>query len=65
MNILKEAHKESALHRAALYAGGPNEYVPKVFLDPQEARDRIDTAQAEEKAIDDATDELFDSLGFT
>jgi len=65
LQISKEIHKEVALHRASLYVGGPNEYTPKIFLDPQEARDMVDQAEADDEAMEEATDELFGSLGFT
>ena len=65
LRIAKETHKEVALHRASLYVGGPNEYVPKLFLDPTEARELIKTQQDEDEFLEEATDELFGSLGFT
>lgn len=65
LRIAKDTHKEVALHRAALYAGGPNEYVPELYLDPEQARELVEQAQAENEAIQEATDDLFDSLGFT
>ena len=65
LRVLKEAHKELALHRAALYVGGRNEYVPKLFLDPAEAREMADKARAEATEMQEATDELFAGLGFT
>ena len=65
LRIAKDIHKEVALHRAALYVGGPNEYVPDIHLDPQEARDMVAQAAAEEQAVREATDELFDHIGFT
>lgn len=65
LRIAKDVHKEVALHRAALYAGGPNEYTPELYLDPVQARDLAEESQAEDDAIQEATDDLFDSLGFT
>lgn len=65
LRVAKDIHKEVALHRAALYVGGPNEYAPQTYLDPLEAREQIERTEAEDQAIDEATDELFDSLGFT
>ena len=65
LRVAKETHKEVALHRASLYVGGPNEYVPSVFLDPTEAREIADEAAAEDQFMEEATDELFGSLGFT
>ena len=65
MKIAKETHKEVALRRAALYVGGPNEYTPKLFLDPEEAIALVDKAEATEQAIEEATDDLYDDLGFT
>lgn len=65
VRVLKEIHKEVALHRASLYVGGRNEYIPKLFLDPAEAREIADKARDEEQQLQEVTDELFDSLGFT
>lgn len=65
MKIAKETHKEVALHRASLYVGGPNEYAPQLFLDPDEAREMTEKAEAEEADFDAATDELYDDLDFT
>lgn len=65
LRVAKETHKEVALHRAALYVGGPNEYIPKLFLDPAEARELVTAAQAEDEYLEEATDDLFNSLGFT
>lgn len=36
VQIWAETHKEFALHRASKYVGGPNEYVPQVFISPPE-----------------------------
>lgn len=63
--IAKETHKEVALHRAALYVGGDNEYIPKLFLDPVEARDLAEQSDAEQESFAEATEELFNGLGFT
>lgn len=65
LRVAKETHKEIALHRAALYVGGPNEYTPKLFLDPAEAREIVAAVDAEDEYLEEATDELFGSLGFT
>lgn len=65
LRVLKEVHKEVALHRAALYVGGRNEYVPKLFLDPAEAREAARKADEQDQHLQEATDELFGSLGFT
>jgi len=65
LRVIKEAHKELALHRASLYVGGPNEYVPRLFLDPPEVREMADKAQAEDEFTEQVTDEMFNSLGFT
>jgi len=65
LRVAKELHKETALHRASLYVGGPNEYTPRVFLDPVEAREMADKEQAEDAWMEEATDALFASLGFT
>lgn len=65
LRIAKDTHKEVALHRAALYAGGPNEYVPDLYLDPVQARELVEQAEIEQHEIEEATDDLFDSLGFT
>lgn len=65
LRIAKETHKEVSLHRASLYVGGPNEYVPKLFLDPAEAREMVEAEQSEDEFMEEATDELFGSLGFT
>lgn len=65
LRISKEIHKEAAMHRASLYVGGPHEYRPKLFLDPAEALALVDAAQAEDEFMEEATDELFGSLGFT
>lgn len=66
LRIAKETHKEIALHRAALYVGGPNEYVPQIFLDPAEARE-LDAQPDpdDEESLQEATDEMFAGLGFT
>lgn len=65
LRVAKETHKEVALHRAALYVGGPNEYVPKLFLDPVEAREMVEQAEADDEAMAEATETVFNSLGFT
>ena len=36
VQMLAETHKENALYRASKYVGGPNEYVPQVFIPPAE-----------------------------
>lgn len=63
--VAKETHKEVALHRAALYVGGPNEYVPQLFVDPAEAREIAARAEAEEQQTQDATEQMYAGLGFT
>ncbi len=65
LRIAKEIHKEVSLHRAALYVGGPNEYVPELFLDPEEAMESAEKAEQEEQFLEEATDELYGGLGFT
>lgn len=65
LRIAKETHKEVALHRASLYVGGPNEYVPHIFVDPVEAREMADKEAADDEFMEQATDDLFGSLGFT
>ncbi len=65
LQVAAKTHRELALHRASLYVGGPNEYVPELFLDPVEARELIDDAAETEQAFEEKTDELFDELGFT
>lgn len=65
LQLLKEVHTEVALNRAAKYVGGPNEYVPQLFLDPAEARKLMDKKQETDDFIEDSTEELFDDLGFT
>lgn len=62
LRIAKETHKEVALNRAAKYVGGPNEYVPQLFLDPDEAREMVDKAAAEDAAFAEDTEELYDNI---
>ena len=63
--VAKETHKEVALHRAALYVGGPNEYVPQLFTDPVQAREIATQAETEEQDTEDAASQMYAGLGFT
>lgn len=63
--MLKDLHKEAALHRASLYAGGENEYEPRIYLDPVEAARNAGEAAAEAEFYQESTEELFDVMGWT
>lgn len=60
VKILANIHKELALYRAAKYVGGPNEYIPNVFLDPIERVDRFNEAQQEQQELESS--DLFSDL---
>lgn len=53
LQILKDVHKEVAMHRAALYAGGDNEYDPMIYLDPVERKERVSEKEPETPPVDD------------
>lgn len=63
--ILKELHKETALHRASLYAGGENAYDPEVFLDPVERRSMQAAAEQQTEFFEESSTELFDVMGWS
>ena len=63
--MLKTVANETTLHRASLYAGGDNAYDVQVYLDPLEQRQRMEEAMAEQEFREEATSELYGSLGWT
>ena len=65
MQMLKDLHKETALHRASLYAGGDNEYSPTIYLDPLEAVEHAEEEQAETAFIEQSEEELATMMGWT
>lgn len=64
LKVAAKSLREQALHRASLYAGGPNEYEPEWFIDPQEALELVDKAATEEAEFEAATEEFYDFLDF-
>lgn len=65
LRMAKETHKEIALHRAALYVGGPHEYTPVLFLDPAEAREMVDDQRDDSEQMEQAAGQMYAGLGFT
>jgi len=65
VQILTEIHKELALYRAAKYVGGPNEYMPKVFMSLREQRELAEKAERRESELKQSEDDLFNALGFS
>ena len=63
MQILKELHKETALHRGSLYAGGPNEYEVKLFMDPVERREAFESQVDSDEESEAAAHDLYAVLG--
>ncbi len=60
--ILAELHKETAMNRAAKYAGGKHEYQPTVFLSPVERREVAEEAAEQEEFTEEARESLFSDL---
>jgi hypothetical protein len=52
VKIAAKTHEELALYRASKYVGGPNEYVPRVFISPPErAAAAAEVAEEREAAM--------------
>ena len=62
VKILAELHKETAMNRAAKYAGGKHEYRPTVFLSPVERREIAAEKAADEEFAEEARESLFSDL---
>lgn len=63
--MLKTLTNETALHRAGLYAGGDNAYVPMVYVDPVESRERAEEAEAITELKKEAEAHLYNRFGWT
>ena len=63
--MLKTVANETTLHRASLYAGGENAYDVQVYLDPLEQQQRIEELIEEQEFREEATSNLYGSLGWS
>lgn len=65
MQMLQTVANEVSLHRASLYAGGDNEYAPKIWMNPKEVRDEIEATQKDRKFREKVSARVYRNLGWT
>lgn len=56
--MVAKLHEETALNRAAKYVGGPNEYIPTVYLSPAERIERLNETEEDEQSASDLINSL-------
>lgn len=56
--MVAKLHEETAMNRAAKYVGGPNEYIPTVYLSPSERMERASETEEDEQSASDLISSL-------